>query len=207
MAATTTDCTTSIDIMSISIVYIHGFNSSPQSHKAQLFKQWLQDNHPAITLHTPALKPYPLDAVAQLESLADMNPANTGFIGSSLGGFYAVHLAEKYRMPAVLINPSVRPFDTLARYLGENENFHTQERYVLTQQHVDDLRSLYIEKPGNPDKLLLLTQTADETLDFREATAHFHNGPAIIEYGGDHSFQHAERHFPFMLHFLQKSFG
>jgi hypothetical protein len=53
---------------------------------------------------------------------------------------------------------------------------------------------------------LLLTQTGDETLDFREGTAHFHASPAIIEYGGDHAFQNAERHFPFMLQFLQNLF-
>lgn len=191
--------------MSFSIVYIHGFNSSPQSHKAQLFKRWIEETHPSVTLHIPALEPYPLGAIAQLEKLVLLNQGNTGIIGSSLGGFYAVHLADKFSAPAVLINPSVKPFETLSKYLGENENFHTQERYTLTQKHVDDLRSLYVPAPAHPERLLLLTQTADETLDFREGTAHFHASPAIIEYGGDHAFQNAERHFPFMLHFLQKS--
>jgi hypothetical protein len=186
------------------IVYIHGFNSSPQSHKAQQFRQWIEAHHPDITLHIPALKPFPLDAMAQLESLAQLAPDNTAFVGSSLGGFYATWLAEKFKARAALINPAVRPFDTLSRHLGENENFHTQERYVLTQQHVEDLRSLYVDNPSCPEKLLLLVQTGDETLDFREATAHFHASPSIIEYGGDHAFQQAERHFPFMLQFLQR---
>jgi predicted esterase YcpF (UPF0227 family) len=189
--------------MTASIVYIHGFNSSPQSHKAQQFQRWIHQTHPDITLHIPALEPFPRDAIAQLEALANLD-RKTGFIGSSLGGFYAVYLAEKFNAPAVLINPSVRPFDTLSRYLGENENFHTQQRYVLTQQHVDDLQSLFVEKPSHPEKLLLLTQTGDETLDFHEATQHFHSSPAIIEYGGDHAFQHADRHFPFMLQFIKK---
>lgn len=179
----------------IAIVYIHGFNSSPQSHKAQLFKQWMAVNHPDITLHIPSLQPFPLDAIAQLDALASLSPKHTGFIGSSLGGYYAAHLAEKWRAPAVLINPAIRPFETLSRYLGENENFHTQERYVLTQQHVDDLRGLYVERTAHPEKILLMVQTADETLDFHEATAHFYNSPAIIEYGGDHAFQNAEQHF------------
>jgi predicted esterase YcpF (UPF0227 family) len=193
--------------MSFSIVYIHGFNSSPLSHKAQLFKSWVAENHPDITLHVPAVKPYPLDAIAQLSDLARLNEGNTGFIGSSLGGFYAVHLAEQFNAPAVLINPSVKPFETLSQYLGENENFHTQERYTLTQQHVDDLQGLFVPKPAKPEKLLLLTQTADETLNFREGTAHFYSSPAIIEYGGDHAFQNAERHFALMLEFLQKNPG
>jgi predicted esterase YcpF (UPF0227 family) len=190
--------------MTLSIVYIHGFNSSPQSHKAQCFSHWIRETHPEISLHIPALKPYPLDAIAQLEQLAMCNPGRTGFIGSSLGGFYAVYLAEKFNSPAVLINPSVKPFETLSRYLGENENFHTQERYTLTEQHVKDLRSLFVATPQHPGKLLLLTQTGDETLDFREGTAHFHASPSIIEYGGDHSFENAERHFPFMLDFLEQ---
>lgn len=190
--------------MAFSIIYIHGFNSSPQSHKAQLFKSWMCATHPDITLHIPAVKPYPLDAIAQLEELTNLNKDHTGFIGSSLGGFYAVYLTEKFNAPAVLINPSVKPFETLSRYLGENENFHTQERYTLTQQHVEDLRSLFVPQPTHPEKLLLLTQTGDETLDYREGTAHFHSSPAIIEYGGDHAFQNAERHFPFMLQFLQQ---
>lgn len=189
--------------MSFSIVYIHGFNSSPQSHKAQQFQQWIRTHHPDITLHIPALKPYPLEAIKQLEELAALAPQHTGFIGSSLGGFYAVHLSEKFRARAVLINPAVRPFDSLAQYLGENKNFHTQDSYVLTQQHVDDLRSLYVATPAQPENLLLLTQTGDETLNFREAATHFYRSPAVIEYGGDHAFQQVERHFSHMLSFLQ----
>lgn len=189
---------------SFSIVYIHGFNSSPQSHKAQQFSQWIAAYHPDVTLHVPALAPFPLDAIAQLETLAALAPQHTGFIGSSLGGFYAVYLAEKFRAPAVLINPAVRPFETLSRYLGENENFHTQQRYVLTQQHVEDLRGLYVDQPVVPENLLLMVQTADETLDYREAATHFHKSPAVIEYGGDHAFQNADRHFPRMLAFLRQ---
>jgi len=191
--------------MAFSIVYIHGFNSSPQSHKAQQFRQWIAEHHPDITLHIPALKPFPLDAIKQLEDLAALNPHHTGFIGSSLGGFYAVWLAEKFHACAVLINPAVRPFDSLARYLGENTNFHTQESYTLTQQHVDDLQTVFVATPSQPENLLLLVQTGDETLNFREATTHFQHSPAVIEYGGDHAFQQAEKHFPYMLSFLQQA--
>ena len=187
------------------VVYIHGFNSSPQSHKAQQFSQWISAAHPAINLHVPALRPYPLEAMAQLEALAQSAPGGVGFVGSSLGGFYATYLAEKYRAPAVLINPAVRPFETLSRYLGENENFHTREHYVLTPQHVEDLRTLYVAAPSQPQRLLLMVQTGDETLDYREACTHYRASPAIIEYGGDHAFQQAERYFPTLLTFLQRA--
>ncbi|MEZ5540138.1 MAG: YqiA/YcfP family alpha/beta fold hydrolase [Pseudomonadales bacterium] len=188
--------------MSHSIVYIHGFNSSPQSHKAQQFRQWVSNHHPEITLHIPALSPFPLIAMQQLENLAARAPQSTGFIGSSLGGFYAAWLAEKFQARAVLINPAITPFDSLSQYLGENKNHHTQDSYVLTQQHVDDLRSMYVAEPSHPERFLLMVQTGDEILNFREATTHFSRSPAVIEYGGDHAFQNAEKHFVHMLRFL-----
>jgi predicted esterase YcpF (UPF0227 family) len=189
--------------VSFTVVYIHGFNSSPQSHKAQQLKQWLAEQHPDIQCVLPALSPYPLEAMAQLEAQVQQAPESTGLIGSSLGGFYAAYLSEKYSVPAVLINPAVRPFETLSRYLGDNENFHTREHYELTQQHVDDLASLYVPEPSASARFWLMVQTADEALDFREATAHYSSSPALIEYGGDHSFQQCERWFPQMLTFLQ----
>lgn len=120
MRRAVTTSSTDFCSMPFSIVYIHGFNSSPQSHKAQQFQRWIAAQHPEITLHIPALKPFPLDAIKQLEDLANLLQ-HTGFIGSSLGGFYAVYLAEKFKARAVVINPAVRPFDSLAQYLGENK--------------------------------------------------------------------------------------
>lgn len=186
------------------VVYIHGFNSSPASHKAQQLQHWLDVEQPAVHYAIPSLSPFPREAMAQLTAIVQNAPGGVGLIGSSLGGFYAAYLAEQFRLPAVLINPAVRPFDTLSVYLGENENFYTQERYVLTQQHVEDLQSLFVAHPSRPQQLWLMVQTADETLDYREATRHYRRSPAVIEYGGNHSFDAIERFFKPMLAFLQK---
>lgn len=184
------------------ILYIHGFNSSPQSYKAQAFSRWLAVSAPHIALQVPALSPYPLEAIAQLQALIDEH-APAGLIGSSLGGFYATYLAERYNTRACLINPSVYPFETLAHYLGSNQNLYTHERYQFEQQHVEQLRSLYLPELQRPRNLLLLQQTGDETLDYREACARYRQSPAIIEAGGDHAFQGIDRYFPAMLRFLE----
>ena len=42
------------------------------------------------------------------------------FVGSSLGGFYATHLAHKHGARAVLINPAVQPDIGLLYVLGVN---------------------------------------------------------------------------------------
>jgi len=188
------------------LLYIHGFNSSPQSHKASAFKLWLAQHHPEIAYEVPYLKPYPADAIAQLEKLVESYLAKnevTGLVGSSLGGFYAAWLAEKYRLRAVLVNPAVRPFDLLGKYIGENKNFYNDDHYLFEQKHVDELKQFFVPQHKNPQDLLLMVQTADESLDFKEATAKYSTSQNIIEYGGDHGFQDFERWFQYTLQFLK----
>ena len=188
------------------LLYIHGFNSSPQSHKASIFKQWLAQHYPQIIYEVPYLKPYPADAIMQLEKLLESYLAKNetiGLVGSSLGGFYAAWLAEKYNLRAVLVNPSVRPFDLLGKYIGENKNFYNDDHYLFEQKHVEELKTFYIPENSHPENLLLMVQTGDESLDFREATAKYCAAENIIEYGGDHGFRDFERWFEYILRFLK----
>ncbi len=187
------------------LLYIHGFNSSPQSHKASALRGWLAQQHPQITCEIPYLKPYPAESIAQLEAIVERYLEKrelVGLMGSSLGGFYAAFLAEKYNLRAVLINPSARPFELLSKYIGENKNFYNDDHYLFEQKHVDELKTFYVPQHTHPENLLLMVQTGDEALDFREATAKYVSSQNIIEYGGDHGFQHFERWFTYTLRFL-----
>lgn len=187
------------------LLYIHGFNSSPQSHKASAFRAWLEKNHPAVRHETPYLRPYPVEALSQLETIICSCLAKqerVALVGSSLGGFYAAWLAEKYGLRAVLVNPSVRPFELLSRYIGENKNYHNNDHYVFEQKHVDELKGFYVSTHKQPESLLLMVQTGDEALDFKEATAKYFASRNVIEYGGDHGFQAFERWFEYIMEFL-----
>lgn len=171
-----------------------------------MFKQWLEQHHPSVTYEVPYLRPYPAEAIAQLEDLVRPYLAKQetiGLVGSSLGGYYAAWLAEKYGLRAVLVNPSVRPFELLGRYIGENKNYHNDDHYVFEQKHVDELKAFYVPAHRHPENLLLMVQTGDEALDFKEATAQYYRCRNIIEYGGDHSFQGFERWFGDILAFLR----
>ena len=75
------------------IVYLHGFNSSPQSHKAQVLGRYLAERGMAGEYACPALPPLASDAIREAEKRVSRG---TCFIGSSLGGFYATWLAEKH---------------------------------------------------------------------------------------------------------------
>ncbi|HYT47075.1 MAG TPA: YqiA/YcfP family alpha/beta fold hydrolase, partial [Burkholderiales bacterium] len=62
------------------IVYLHGFNSSPQSHKAQLLGRYLEARGLGAEYACPALPPLASDAVGEIEKLIKQN-AGVGFVG------------------------------------------------------------------------------------------------------------------------------
>lgn len=94
--------------MSVSILYIHGFNSAPASNKATQLITVMGAIGLADQLRVPALHHHPRQAIPQLEAaIAELG--RPLLVGSSLGGYYATHLAERHGLKALLVNPAVSP--------------------------------------------------------------------------------------------------
>lgn len=166
------------------IIYIHGFNSSPASAKAQLLKARLETPGRGAEFAAPALPPSPAQAARLLDALATRNPG-AALVGSSLGGYYATWLAEKHGLKAVLLNPAVRPYELLSEFIGRQRRFYTDEEYDFTPQHVDELRALEVERIV-PARYLLIVATGDEVLDYRRAVVRYRGCRSIVIEGGDH---------------------
>ncbi|HHR6067335.1 TPA: esterase YqiA [Providencia alcalifaciens] len=185
------------------LLYIHGFNSSPLSEKANNLKQWLAEHYPQINMVVPQLPNYPQEAANLLDGiLAEHQHEKVGLVGSSLGGYFLIYFSERYQIPAVLVNPAVRPFDLLNDYLGENTNPYTHETYLLEPKHMDELKALHLEKIQSPSLLWLLQQMGDEVLDYRQAVAYLSECKQTVEPDGDHAFVGFERYFPQIIRFL-----
>ncbi len=171
------------------IVYLHGFNSSPASHKAQLMRQHMEGRGHAQLYACPALPDTPAQAIRAIEKTVEgRNPRELTFIGSSLGGFYATWLVEKIGCRAVLINPAITPHIGLEAYLGTQKNLHTGEPYELTRAHLEGWRRLLVERI-DPERYLLLLETGDEVLDWRAAARKYEGARMVIRQGGDHTFE------------------
>ncbi len=150
----------------------------------------------------PQLFDCPQQAALQLEQLVQANSTRRiGLIGSSMGGFHASVLAAKFACKAVLVNPVVAPHKLMANYLGEQVNPYTQNHFVLSHDDMNFLQKLDVECP-EPENILLLAQTGDETLDYSLAVAKYSESEQVVEEGGDHRFQHYEKHLPKIIEFL-----
>lgn len=168
------------------IVYVHGFNSSARSFKARLIGERLAALGRSAEFACPDLDHRPARALAQLESVLARYP-DAALVGSSLGGFYATHLAEKHGLRAVLVNPAVRPYELLRDFVGPQCNIYTGEEYAFTEQHLAELRALEVLQISAGRYLLLVT-TGDEVLDYRRATERYGGCEQIVVPGGDHGF-------------------
>jgi uncharacterized protein len=166
------------------LIYIHGFNSSPASAKAQLVKARMEALGQGAQFLAPALPAGPAQAASLLDTLAGRHPG-AAFVGSSLGGYYATWLAEKHGSRAALLNPAVRPYELLSAHLGVQQNLYSGERYEFTARHVEELRAL--EVPAvTARRYLLIVATGDEVLDYRAAVERYRGCQQVVIEGGDH---------------------
>ncbi len=112
------------------LIYIHGFNSSSQSGKARDLVAWMAARGLGEACACPDLPDRPADAMRLLEDLIAQSDGPAKLVGSSLGGFYATHLAEKHDLKAVLVNPCVDCHEKLAAYVGDTQKNWAQRRRI-----------------------------------------------------------------------------
>lgn len=183
------------------IIYLHGFNSSPASHKARLLQGYLEERGLGDLFRCPSLPPHAADALRSIEaSVRDIDPKQLTFVGSSLGGLYATWYTERLGARAVLINPAVEPHIGLQAALGPQRNLYTGERYELRRHDLEVWRSIVLEHI-DPERYLLLLETGDEVLDWRAAARKYEGARSAIRGGGDHSLQSFREHLPRILAF------
>lgn len=153
----------------------------------------------------PTLPVSPLATIALAEKLvAEAGPERVTVIGSSLGGYFATHLAEKHGWPAVLLNPAVVPQRDLSQYLGEQPLWHGGGSIVVEPHHLDELHALRVDAITRPERYYLIAATGDEVLDYREMLAHYPGARITLIEGSDHAISEFEQYVDGVLAFCDE---
>jgi len=186
------------------ILYIHGFGSSALSAKAQKL-QTLPFSEPFLA---PSLSTIPHLAMQTLEDIVqlyihscDTELSSLKLMGSSLGGYYALYLSQKYNLKAVLINPSIHPYDTLSEF-STMTSYYDGSSFEWSKEHIESLHQYETKNITSTHNILLLAQKGDETLDYTVALKKLKGCQHNIEEGGSHGFEHIEKHFKSIEHFF-----
>ncbi|WBY00805.1 esterase [Ramlibacter tataouinensis] len=186
------------------LLYLHGFRSSPRSAKAVLMAERIARDHPEVTWWCPQLPPSPRAAMEMvMDGIAAWPRERMGVIGSSLGGFYATHLAAVTGCRAVLLNPAVHAARDLAGYIGEQTAWHDpSQRFYFEPRYVDELRALEHGPLPHPGRVFAIVAKGDEVLDWREMTGRYPGSPIELIEGGDHAISDFDQRLGRVLAFL-----
>jgi predicted esterase YcpF (UPF0227 family) len=178
------------------IIYIHGFGGSGKGVKAIQFKKYYKQKNMGFL--APSLSYVPTLALSTLEGIIEnCKDREIKLIGSSLGGFYAIYLANKYNLKTALINPSTNPILTLQRIKEENNrgiNFFDLSEFDFTSNHINMLEKYYV-KDIKKELFLVMLQKDDTLIDYQIAKKLFDGSNMIIGDGGGHGFEGIESYF------------
>lgn len=177
------------------LIYIHGFGSCGKGNKYKILKK--------LNIHilAPNLPTSPKDTINLLDAI--IKPGDI-LIGSSLGGYYAIYLAEKYFLKAILINPSLKPYKTLKNYTGLQFRFCDKKPFYWKKEYLNELRE-FKTKPKRA-KYLVLLQSKDEILNYKKTLKKFKNksnAKVILEYGGNHRFENLDDYLSLINNFIK----
>lgn len=185
------------------ILYFHGFASSSNSDKAKIIKNYIKKISKKIKIFIPDLSNNFNEASIQINQLIKNNEKNFVFMGSSLGGYYANYYASISNSKAILINPAIPPLSGFEEYIGENENYSTGEKFTISENDINFIKSLKVEKFKNHENTLILLESGDEVLHYIDTIKYFKGSNIDITFGGCHSYESIEKKLQKIKDFLK----
>ena len=180
--------------MTRSVLYLHGFASSPGSRKAQAFGARFAsyDVHYDIPdLNQPTFETLTLTAILETvaQTVASLPPGPVALIGSSFGGLSAVHFMDRYKGReadrvdhVILLAPALDFMSNRQRELGDDQlaqwrdsgqrmvyHFATQTERPLHYGIVNDIR-LYDSYAATVNvPTLIFHGKHDESVDYTQS--------------------------------------
>ena len=188
------------------VVYLHGFRSSPRSSKAVMTGNAVgaaSVDGNSFEWFCPQLLASPKESMdLVIKRIESSSYDRLIIIGSSLGGFYANYLAEKYSCKAVVLNPAVRAPRELAPHVGMMTSYDSDEPFDFRPEYIEQLQTLQVEKITDPKRYFLIAAKGDELLDWREMVEFYKGAKQLVLEGSDHGIADYADHLPVVMSYI-----
>lgn len=114
------------------VLYIYGYGSSPESSTYK----WLKDNLPNTIVYSfEYVQSDPENSIPYLCSLVEELDIDI-VIGSSLGGWYAMHVASICSLPSILINPVTdSTLEQVVDYVSNHDSHIVKNLVKYSKEH------------------------------------------------------------------------
>lgn len=188
------------------IIYLHGFRSSPQSAKAKWLHERLRVMGMATRISCPQLPPSPREAMELVRHQFDPQAEDT-LVGSSLGGYYATWLAERYGCRAVLLNPAITPARDLRSHVGRQTMYHGPGHFLFLEHYLDELRDLEVPVITFPARYFLIAAKGDALIDWRDMVSRYAGARQLVLPGSDHGLSDFDKYGEQVLEFAGMAQG
>lgn len=126
------------------VLYIYGYGSNENSNTKNNLQDIFEDYN-VESIYYNQLQPN--EAIEYLSNYVENNNVNA-VIGSSLGGFYALHL--RCNVPVIVINPCMKPTEILPKLGCSTEIAERFKPYENYKDNKDNVYGLF----GNNDEVL-----------------------------------------------------
>lgn len=114
------------------VLYIYGYGSSPESDTYK----WLKNNLPNTIVYSFGyVQTDPENSIPYLCSLVEELDIDI-VIGSSLGGWYAMHVASICSLPSILINPVTdSTLEQVVNYVSNHDSHVVRKLVKYSKEH------------------------------------------------------------------------
>ncbi len=154
------------------VLYLHGFLSSPRSEKVRILREALEKRAPSVQLIAPDMNYPPRCVDALLAEIAErLALSRCAVVGSSLGGFFATRFAARFGVPCVLLNPCLDPWRFIPDFVGEQRVWGSEQVLEVKASFEEDFRALARATPPvlkAGARSLSLISLRDEVLPWRQ---------------------------------------
>lgn len=115
-------------------IYIHGFNSGPESRSGNALEELL--GKPVLRVKNDYSEPYSIcmEKLARQITAEDCGCEPICLMGTSLGGFYALQARIANVAKVCAWNPVIFPALQLAEFVGENVRFTDNQKWTFSRE-------------------------------------------------------------------------